>query len=102
VLSRRGLLALAAAGGILPSPTALIVLLGSVALHRVAYGLALIGAFSLGLASALVVVGLVALRARDVMARRMSSRWARLVPVLSASAIAVLGLVLALNGATKL
>jgi ABC-type nickel/cobalt efflux system permease component RcnA len=98
VLSRRGLLALAAAGGILPSPTALVVLLAAVALHRAVFGLALIGAFSLGLATALVAVGLVAVRARDAVARRMSSRLARLVPVVSASAIVLLGAALAVGG----
>ena len=97
-LSRKSLTALAVAGGILPSPTALVVLLAAVALDRVAYGLALIGAFSLGLATALVVVGLVALRARDVVAGRMSGRTARLVPVLSAASIALLGLVLTFRG----
>jgi ABC-type nickel/cobalt efflux system permease component RcnA len=98
VLSRRGLVALAAAGGILPSPTALVVLLAAVGLHRAVYGLALIGAFSLGLATALVAVGLVAMRARDAVARRMSSRLARLVPVVSASAIVLLGAALAVGG----
>jgi ABC-type nickel/cobalt efflux system permease component RcnA len=97
-LSRRGLIALALAGGVLPSPTALVVLLGAVALHRVGYGLALIGAFSLGLATALVAVGLLALRARDLVARRLSGRSARLLPLASAAAIVALGLVLTANG----
>jgi ABC-type nickel/cobalt efflux system permease component RcnA len=98
LLSRRSLTALAVAGGLLPSPTALVVLLAAVALDRIAYGLALIGAFSLGLATSLVVVGLVALRARDVVAGRMSGRTARLVPMLSAASIALLGLVLTFRG----
>jgi ABC-type nickel/cobalt efflux system permease component RcnA len=97
-LSRKSLMALAVAGGMLPSPTALVVLLAAVALDRIAYGLALIGAFSIGLATALVVVGLIALRARDVVAGRMSGRTARLVPVLSAASIALLGLVLTFRG----
>jgi ABC-type nickel/cobalt efflux system permease component RcnA len=97
-LSRRGLLALAVAGGVLPSPTALVVLLAAVALHRVGYGLALIGAFSLGLAGALMVVGILALRARDVVARRLSGRSARLLPLASAAAIVALGLMLIANG----
>jgi nickel/cobalt transporter (NicO) family protein len=101
-LSRRSLTALAVAGGVLPSPTALVVLLAAVAVDRVAYGLALIGAFSVGLAAALVVVGIVALRARDVVARRMSGRTARLVPVFSAASIALLGLALTLRGFTQL
>ena len=100
-LSRRGLAALAVAGGILPSPTALVVLLAAIALGRVAYGLALIAAFSLGLAGALVGVGIVALRARDALSRRLSGRTARLVPVLSAASIALLGLVLTLRGFTQ-
>jgi nickel/cobalt exporter len=102
VLSRRGLMALAVAGGILPSPTALVVLLGSVAFHRVAYGLGLIAAFSVGLATALIVVGILALRARDLVSRRMSGTVGRLVPVFSASAIVVLGLALTLRGFVQL
>ena len=73
-------------------------LLGAVALDRVAYGLALIGAFSLGLAAALVVVGIVALKARDAVSNRLSGRVARLMPVASASAIAVVGLLLTVRG----
>ena len=102
VLSRKGLIALALAGGMLPSPTALVVLLASVTLHRVAYGLALIAAFSVGLATALVVVGMLALRARTVVERRMSHRATKLVPVFSAAAIALLGVMLTINGATQL
>jgi nickel/cobalt exporter len=102
VLSRRGLMALAVAGGILPSPTALVVLLGSVAFHRVAYGLGLIAAFSVGLATALIVVGILALRARDLVSRRMSGTVGRLVPVFSASAIVVLGLALTVRGFVQL
>ena len=95
-------MALAVAGGILPSPTALVVLLASVAVHRVAYGLALIAAFSLGLALALVGVGVLALGARGLVERRMSGRIARLVPVVSAAAIAGLGIVLTVGGASQL
>lgn len=101
-LSRKGLMGLAVAGGIMPSPTALVVLLASVAVHRVAYGLALILSFSLGLAAALVAVGVLALRARDVVERRMSSRTARLLPVASAAAIAALGAVLTVRGLAQL
>ena len=93
--------ALALAGGILPSPSALLVLLGSIEAHRTPYGLALIGAFSLGLAAALIVIGLGALRIREAMARRLSSAWGRLIPVLSAAAIVGLGVFFALRGVTQ-
>ena len=102
VVSRRGLAALAIAGGILPSPTALVVLLASIAFHRVLFGLVLIAAFSLGLAGALMVVGIIAIRAREMVARRMSSRLAPLVPALSASAIVAVGLFLTLRGLAQL
>jgi nickel/cobalt transporter (NicO) family protein len=100
--SKRGLLALALAGGILPSPSALIVMLGAINAHRVGYGIGLILAFSVGLALALIVVSLGALRARAAMANRLSSFWGRLVPVLSASAIVAVGVFLAVRGAIQI
>jgi ABC-type nickel/cobalt efflux system permease component RcnA len=100
--SKRGLLALALAGGILPSPSALIVMLGAIQAHRVGYGIGLILAFSVGLALALIVVSLGALRAREAMANRLSSFWGRLVPVLSASAIVGVGMFLAVRGAIQI
>jgi ABC-type nickel/cobalt efflux system permease component RcnA len=100
--SKRGLMALGLAGGILPSPSALIVMLGAINAHRVGYGIGLILAFSVGLALALIVISLGALRARTAMADRLSSFWGRLVPVLSASAIVAVGLFLAVRGATQI
>ncbi len=86
-ISGRGLLALAVAGGILPSPTALVVLTGAIAAHRVGYGLALILAFSIGLAAALMGVGVVALRARSFVANRLGWRASSWLPILSAAVI---------------
>jgi nickel/cobalt transporter (NicO) family protein len=100
--SKRGLLALALAGGILPSPSALIVMFGAIQAHRVGYGIGLILAFSVGLALALIVVSLGALRAREAMANRLSSFWGRLVPVLSASAIVGVGMFLVVRGAIQI
>jgi nickel/cobalt transporter (NicO) family protein len=101
VLSRKGLMALAVAGGILPAPAALIVLLASIEAHRIAFGLALIIAFSAGLAAALILVGTAAFRMREQLAGRLSSLWGRLIPVLSASAIVAVGLFLAARGAMQ-
>lgn len=102
LLSRRGLLALAASGGILPSPTALVVLLGAIAIDRLAFGLSLILAFSVGMAGALVVIALVAIRARDALASRVSVRLARSVPVAGAAVMLVAGLALAVSGGVRL
>ena len=101
-VSRPRLLALAVAGGILPSPTAFVVLLGAIHAHRVAYGLALILAFSIGLAAALVLVGLFALRARSLVSSRLNGRWTSLIPVLSAAIIMGFGLFFATRGISRI
>jgi nickel/cobalt exporter len=98
----RNLGALAVAGGILPSPTAFVVLLGAVRAHRIAYGLGLITAFSIGLAAALVVVGLFAIRARSAVSHRLTGRWASLIPIGSAVVILGFGLFFATRGTLRL
>ena len=100
-LSRRGVAGLALAGGILPAPSALLVMLAAINAHRVVYGLALVLCFSGGLAVALIAIGLGALRARDAVARRLSDTMGRLVPVASASAIVVVGAYLTVSGLAK-
>jgi nickel/cobalt exporter len=102
VLSRRSLAALAVSGGILPSPTAVLVLLSTVAAGRVAFGLALILAFSVGLAAALVGVGIAVLRAREFVLPRLNGGLARLVPVLGAVVIVGAGLYLTGSGLARL
>jgi ABC-type nickel/cobalt efflux system permease component RcnA len=94
LLSWRGLGAIAVSGGLLPSPSALVVLLGAVALNRVGFGIALVAAFSVGLAGALTIVGLLVLKARDIAARRPGGKVGQLLPILSAGAILLVGAVL--------
>ncbi|MGH2693342.1 MAG: nickel/cobalt transporter [Actinomycetota bacterium] len=101
LLSWRGLGAVALAGGLLPSPAALIVLLGAVALHRVAFGVALVAAFSVGLAAALTLIGILVLRARSFAARRLGSRVATWIPIASASVICAVGAVLTWRAAVS-
>jgi ABC-type nickel/cobalt efflux system permease component RcnA len=86
------------AGGILPSPTAFVVLTGAVSAHRVGYGLALVAAFSAGLAASLMGVGLVALRARTAVSRRLTSRRAQWIPIASAAVIVGFGVFFAAQG----
>jgi ABC-type nickel/cobalt efflux system permease component RcnA len=97
-ISKRGLAALAVSGGILPSPSALVVLTGAIAYHRIAYGLGLILAFSAGLATALMVVAVLALRARSLVADRLGSRIGSILPIVSAAVIIVFGLFFAARG----
>jgi ABC-type nickel/cobalt efflux system permease component RcnA len=63
-LTVRSLVAMGVSGGLVPCPSALVVLLAAVALHRIAYGMLLITAFSLGLAAVLVGIGLMVVYAR--------------------------------------
>ncbi|MFC9328830.1 high frequency lysogenization protein HflD [Kitasatospora sp. NPDC057015] len=60
--SRRGLIGLGIAGGLVPSPSALVVLLGAVALGRTLFGAALVVAYGLGMAATLTAVGLLLVR----------------------------------------
>jgi len=90
------LLALGVSGGILPCPSALVVLLSAIALHRIGFGLLLIVAFSMGLAAVLSGIGILVVRAGRVLARFESAgRWARRLPAFSALLIGFLGLVIA-------
>src|SRR5262249_29488521 len=57
-VSFRELLALGITGGIVPCPAALVVLLSAIALQRIGFGLLLIIAFSVGLATVLIAIGL--------------------------------------------
>ncbi len=94
LFSARGLAAVGLSGGLLPSPSALVVLLGAVALGRTAFGLVLVAAFSIGLAAALTAVGLLVLKARDAARSRLSGRAGAWLPFASAALIVVVGLVL--------
>jgi ABC-type nickel/cobalt efflux system permease component RcnA len=91
----RSLLALGISGGLVPCPSAMVLLLAAVALNKTAYGLLLVVAFSVGLASSLTAVGLFFLLARSRIATaRPGSRWPQLLPVASAAVITLAGVVL--------
>ncbi|MFB7380034.1 high frequency lysogenization protein HflD [Kitasatospora purpeofusca] len=62
---RRTLIGLGIAGGLVPSPSALVVLLGAVALGRTLFGAALVLAYGLGMAATLTAVGLLLVRLGD-------------------------------------
>lgn len=53
------------AGGIVPCPSALVLLLAAIALHQTAYGMVLISSFSLGLTTVLIAIGLGVIYARQ-------------------------------------
>jgi nickel/cobalt exporter len=94
----RSLIGMGAAAGLIPCPTALVVLLGAIAQHEVALGLLLIVAFSLGLAATLTGLGLIVVYARRALPRvSLTGRLATALPAVSALAIVVVGCVLTLQ-----
>jgi ABC-type nickel/cobalt efflux system permease component RcnA len=91
-LSFRGALLAAMSGNLAPCPAALVVLLGSIALHRVGYGLALIVAFGAGLALVLTGVGIAVVRSAAWLgARPRLQGLTRYGPLLTAAIMACVG-----------
>lgn len=82
----------------MPCPSALVVLLAAINLHRIAYGLVLIVAFSIGLAAVLIAIGLLVVSARERLnfldRFPASGKLLRYLPVGSAAVITVIGALL--------
>lgn len=96
----RGLIGLGIAGGLVPSPSALVVLLGAVALGRTAFGATLVLAYGLGMAATLTAVGLLLVRLGNrvtTLDRYPLSRWVRRVTPYTALLTAALVLVVGLG-----
>jgi ABC-type nickel/cobalt efflux system permease component RcnA len=97
-LSRRSLVAVGVSGGLLPCPSALVVLLAAITLHRVAFGMLLVVAFSAGLALTITGIGLAAVLARGAFRRvTFDGRVVSLLPTASALVIVAAGLVMTLH-----
>jgi ABC-type nickel/cobalt efflux system permease component RcnA len=97
--SWKNLVSLGISGGLLPCPSALVVMLSAIALGRVLYGLFLIVGFSLGLASVLVITGLLLLYAGKFAGKHMQGRRVgplmRYLPIVGALVVTVLGIAIA-------
>jgi nickel/cobalt transporter (NicO) family protein len=91
------LIALGASGGLVPCPSALVLLLSSIALGRVGLGLLLLIAFSSGLAVVLMGIGVLVLYAKHFLpdSQKTAAHPAfRIIPVLSAALIVCIGLLM--------
>jgi nickel/cobalt transporter (NicO) family protein len=105
----RTMLALGFTGGLVPSPSALVVLLGAISIGRAWLGVLLVVAYGAGMALVLIGIGLLLVHARaavELRHRRWPShrrlRIASALPVGSAAVILLAGLWLALRGAVQL
>jgi ABC-type nickel/cobalt efflux system permease component RcnA len=98
-LSFAGLIGRGVTGGIVPCPAALVVLLGALAFHRVAFGIFLIVAFSVGLAAMLISFGLAIVYAGRFMSRlgSQSSLIQHWLPLASSAIITAVGVTLTLQ-----
>lgn len=98
----RNLLGLGVSGGLLPCPSALVLLLSAIALDRTGLGLVLSVAFSLGLASTLTGVGLAFLYAGRLMKRPTESiLLTRVLPIASAFVVLCLGIAICYGALTE-
>jgi nickel/cobalt exporter len=95
------------AGGLVPSPSALVVLLGAIALGRTWFGVLLVLGYGVGMAATLTFVGILLVRLRDRFDQLpfagLRHRLARLrnwLPTLTATLVLVVGLGLAVRAAT--
>jgi ABC-type nickel/cobalt efflux system permease component RcnA len=92
-----------ASAGLIPCPSALVVLLGAIAQHEIGLGLVLIVAFSAGLAATLTGLGLLVVHARAVASRvGAAGRAVAVLPALSAVAIVMVGFVLTAQAVPKI
>jgi ABC-type nickel/cobalt efflux system permease component RcnA len=95
------------AGGLVPSPSALVVLLSAIALGRTAFGVVLVVAYGLGMATTLTLAGILLVRVRDRYQHRASTaggraravgrRWTAAAPYLTAALVVLVGSGLALR-----
>jgi len=96
-ISWSGLVALGASGGLVPCESALILLLGAIAIGRVGLGLILLTSFSLGLASVLIAIGVLVLYAKSLIPERKRPRSQNLfrwLAIISPAVVIVVGLLM--------
>ena len=112
-MSRGALVGMGIAGGLVPSPSALIVLLSAIALGRTAFGILLVVGYGVGMAATLTAAGLLLVRVRDRYQHRAAGRagrrlgraamrWQRVMPFFTATLVLFVGLGLALRSVAQI
>ena len=112
IFTRKGLIGMGIAGGLVPSPSALVVLLSAIALGRTIFGIVLVVGYGVGMAGTLTLAGVLLVRVRDRYQgrageapgriRALAQRWTRWAPYLTAGLVFVVGLGLALRSLGQL
>ncbi|MEO6126464.1 MAG: nickel transporter [Ilumatobacteraceae bacterium] len=106
-VSRRGLIGMGIAGGLVPSPSALIILLSAIALGRTWFGILLVVGYGVGMAGTLTLAGVLLVKVRDRYQGRMKSssgrvrsfarKWGTVAPYCTAGLVVIVGAGLALR-----
>ncbi len=109
--SWKNLMALGISGGLIPCPSALLLLLSSIALGQVGYGLILVLSFSLGLAGVLTGLGLLLISSKHLFIKLPIENWTKasglqwvikLVPIGTAFAITVIGFIMSMQALSQI
>lgn len=88
----KSLLTLGISGGLVPCPDAIAILLVAVAINRILFGMALIIAFSLGLALVLITIGIAMVHGSHMVGKtRLANPFSAYIPAVSALVVLVLG-----------
>jgi ABC-type nickel/cobalt efflux system permease component RcnA len=94
---------LGVSGGLVPCPEALVVLMLSVSLGRVALGMALLVSFTFGLAAVLMAIGCAMVLAGPAMTKlSRGAAWTNKLPVVSAGVVTILGVAIVLEAVRAL
>ena len=104
-LRRRNLVALGLVGGLVPSASAILILIGSIAAGRPGFGIALTIAFGIGMAAVLVGVGVLLVRARSLVERLPSRSLGRVLayaPVATAVVFVIVGVAITVQATGQL
>ena len=99
----RSLLALGVSGGLIPCPSALVVMLGAIALNKITFGLILVLAFSLGLAGALTAIGMLFIYAGRLFERIPArGKILQILPILSALFVSAVGVAISIKALAEI
>ncbi|MEL6442510.1 MAG: sulfite exporter TauE/SafE family protein [Cyanobacteria bacterium J06621_8] len=86
-------IALGIAGGLVPCPSALVMLLAAISLNQITYGLFLVCGLSLGLASVLITLGLIAVYAKQRFKKLpLNGVFVQRLPIFSAAMVVCIGI----------
>ena len=96
------LLGLGIAGGLLPDPAALAILLSALAQGKVMLGLGTVVVFSVGFASTLVLVGVIAAKVGQRILDWLAGPWAMRLQVATSLLIVLVGVVLTIKASGTL